>query len=326
MTTPLMLTFACAPYDRMQPLFDGSVKIEGVEIRPIPIGQPVEIFGPMLARDAFDIAEMSFTHCFVLYANGRARFRTLPVFPSRMFRHGFIFVNRHAGINAPADLAGKRIGVQGFQMTAAVWIRGLLREDYDVSFADVKWYEGGVNEAALAGTESTSMHPPGLRVRSAPPDQTLSAMLAAGEIDALIGATIPESLYTSDRVARLFPQTHDVERAYFERTSIFPIMHGLVVRSSLLAEHPWLGPAIVRACEEAKAKALSAVRFSGSLRYMLPWLRESIEEIDQVFDGDPWVYGIQKNRAALTAFNRYLVDDGFLSEMLALETLFVKGS
>ena len=110
----LILTFACAPYDRVQPLFDGTVKIEGVEIRPVPISQPVEIFAPMLARDAFDIAEMSFTHCFVLAANGRARFGTLPVFPSRMFRHGFIFINREAGIRSPADLAGKRIGVQGF--------------------------------------------------------------------------------------------------------------------------------------------------------------------------------------------------------------------
>lgn len=310
----------------MQPLFDGSVTIEGVEIRPVPITQPVEIFGPMLAKDAFDIAEMSFTHCFVLVANGRARFGTLPVFPSRMFRHGFIFINRDVGIRAPADLAGKRIGVQGFQMTAAVWIRGLLREEYGVSFADVEWCEGGVNETVLAGTETTSMHPPGLRVRPAPEGETLSAMLGSGRIDAIIGATIPESLYTTDRVVRLFPQTHDLERAYFERTSVFPIMHGLVVRSALLAEHPWLGRAIVQGCEAAKAKALAAVRFTGSLRYMLPWLRESIEEIEHVFGGDPWAYGVEKNRAALMAFNRYLVEDGFLSEPLSLDTLFGDGS
>ena len=199
-------------------------------------------------------------------------------------------------------------------MTAAVWIRGMLRDEYNVSFREVEWCEGGVNETVLAGTETTSMHPPGVRVRSAPPGETLSAMLADRRIDAIIGATIPESLYTDDRVERLFPQTHDVERAYFERTSIFPIMHGLVVRSSLLQEHPWLGPAIVEGCEAAKA--LAAVHFSGSLRYMLSWLRESLEEIDRVFGGDPWAYGVENNRPALNAFNRYLVDDGFISEPL----------
>ncbi len=207
-------------------------------------------------------------------------------------------------------------------MTAAVWIRGLLRDDYGVSFADVEWCEGGVNEPILAGTETTSIHPPGLRVRPAPDETTLSTMLAAGQIDALIGATIPDSLYTSDQVARLFPHAHDTERAYFERTSIFPIMHGLVVRTPLLQEFPWLAPAIVRGCEEAKAKALKAVRFSGSLRYMLPWLQESIDEIDQVFNGDPWVYGVDHNRPALAAFNRYLVEDGFLAGQIPLDTVF----
>jgi 4,5-dihydroxyphthalate decarboxylase len=322
--SPLQLSFACAPYDRMLALFDGSVRIDGVELRPVPIAQPMEIFGPMLARDAFDIAEMSFTHCFVLRAQGRARFGTLPVFPSRMFRHGFIFINRGAGIRTPADLAGKRIGVQGFQMTAAVWIRGFLRDEYGVSFAEVEWCEGGVNETVLPGTATTSMHPPGLRVRPARAGETLSAMLADGRLDAIIGATIPESLYTDERVVRLFPNTHDVERAYFERTGIFPIMHGLVVRSELLRDHPWLGAAIVRGCEASKAKALDGVRFSGSLRYMLPWLRESLEEIDAVFGGDAWPYGVEPNQPTLAAFNRYLVADGFLPAPLPLESVFAE--
>ena len=318
---PIPLTFACAPYDRMQSLFDGTVGIEGAALQPLPIAQPMEIFSRMLANDAFDVAEMSLTHAFTLTANGSARFVTLPVFPSRMFRHGFIFVNRASGITTPAGLAGKRIGVQGFQMTAAVWIRGLLREDYGVSFADVEWFEGGVNEVTI-GTATTSMHPSGLRVREIPPDATLGAMLAAGEIDALIGAIIPDTLATSDRVARLFSGVHDLERDYFVRTSIFPIMHALVVRRELVREHPWLAAAIVRACEAAKAQALAGLRFSGALRYMLPWLRESLDEIDAVFGGDAWPYGVEENREALTAFGRYLVDDGFLTAPLALDTLF----
>lgn len=317
----LHLKFACAPYDRILALFDGRVKIGNVTLQPVPIEQPMEIFSRMLSKQEFDVSEMSLTHCFVLPALGKAPFANLPVFPSRMFRHGFIFVNVDSGIKTPADLEHKRIGVQGFQMTAAVWIRGLLREEYGLSFADVEWFEGGVNEAT-PGTDTTAMHPKGIRVHRIPQDKTLNAMLAAGEIDAVIGAIVPDALFQKDHVVRLIPNYHDVERAYFQRTGIFPIMHGLVIRSALIEQHPWLASSVVAACTEAKQRALEGLRFSGSLRYMLPWLRESVEEVDAVFDGDAWRYGVNENRAALTAFGRYLVEDGLLERQPDVDVLF----
>jgi 4,5-dihydroxyphthalate decarboxylase len=166
------------------------------------------------------------------------------------------------------------------------------------------------------------MHPPGLNVRAAPSGRSLSDLLATGEIDALIGAIVPDSLTESASVARMFPDFHALEREYFRTTGIFPIMHALVIRDEVAKAHPWLAARVVDACGAAKEKALAGLRFSGSLRYMLPWLRESVEEVNDVFGGDAWPYGVEGNRAALSAFNRYLCDDGYLSEPLDLDRLF----
>ena len=319
----LRLTFACGPYDRMQALYDGRATIDGVDLQPTQIGNPMEIFSRMLDADAFDVCEMSLTHCFVLRAKGSARFVTIPVFPSRMFRHSFIFVNSRAGITAPADLNEKRIGVQGYQMTAAVWIRGLLRASYGVQPQTIRWFEGGVNEKGVHGGSSTSMRPAdSLDIRHIGNERTLSDMLANGEIDALIGAIKPASFKTSPDVIRLFPNYHEIERRYFTSTGIHPIMHGLVVRKELCHEHPWLAERIFRACEASKQIALEQSRFTGALRFMLPWLIEDLEEIDEVFGDDPWPYGIERNRPALDAFNQYLVDDGFYPAPLPLEDVF----
>ena len=253
----LSLTFACGPYDRMHALYDGSVQVEGVDLRCLPIGQPMEVFSRMLKNEDFDVAEMSLTHCFTLRASGKARFVTLPVFPSRMFRHGFIFINAKAGIRSPKDLEGKRIGVQGYQMTAAVWIRGMLHAEYGVSFDKVRWLEGGVNERGVPGGATTSMRPGGKRLDIGPiaPDRTLGEMLATGEIDALIGAVRPDTLDTSPDVARLFPDYHPLEVEYFRRTGIFPAMHALVIREELYRQHRWLGTSLYKAVPLVAGKA-----------------------------------------------------------------------
>ena len=318
----LRLSFCSGPYDRMSAIFDGTVAIEDVELRALAVQQPMEIFSRMLRNDEFDVSEMSLAHCFFLRQRGLARFVSVPIFPSKMFRHSFIFVNRNA-VTTPADLKGKRIGVQGFQMTAAVWIRGLLREDYGVSLDDVQWVEGGVNEKGVAGGDATSFHPPGLNITSAGTDRTLGDMLARGEIDALIGAITPASLYTSPDVARLFPNYHEVERAYFETTGIFPIMHALVIRTKLYEEHRWIADRVYQACERSKRIALEKMSFSGALQFMLPWLGEHLEEIRTLFGGDPWAYGIEANRKALESFSRYLVDDGLLKAPMAPGEVFV---
>ncbi|MGE0034064.1 MAG: ABC transporter substrate-binding protein [Xanthobacteraceae bacterium] len=318
----LKLSFCAGPYDRMAAIFDGTVTIEGVELTALSVQQPMEIFARMLRNDEFDISEMSLAHCFFLRQRGLARFVTVPVFPSKMFRHSFIYVNRHT-VRSPTDLRAKRIGVQGYQMTAAVWIRGLLRDHYRVPLGDVQWVEGGVNEKGVAGGDATSFHPPGLKITSAGADSILSDMLARGEIDALIGAITPASLRTSPDVVRLFPNYHEVERAYFERTGIFPIMHALVIRDELHREHRWLANNVYQAAERSKQIALERMRFSGALQFMLPWLGESLEEIQTVFGGDPWAYGIESNSHALETFGRYLLQDGLMQAPIALDEVFV---
>ncbi len=318
------LTFACGPYDRMNALYNGTIRIEGVDLQPLPLQHPMEIFSRMLDDDAFDIAEMSLAHCFALRAASTARFVTVPVFPSRVFRHGYIFVNTEAGIASPRDLAGKRIGVQGYQMTAAVWIRGILRHDYEVDLSGVRWFEGGVNEKGVFGGDATRMRPAGaLDIRHVGNERNLSDLLAEGEIDALIGAIRPASLRTSPHVARLFPDYHDVERRYYTATNIHPIMHGLVIRTELHEAYPWLAQRVYEACEASKQFSLEQTRFTGALRFMLPWLVEDLEEIEDVFGPDPWPYGISANKATLDAFNQYLVDDGFYPAPLDLADVFV---
>lgn len=312
------------PYDRMAALLDGTVPISGVNLTVLPVQNPMEAFSRMLRNDEFDICEMSFTHCYVLRQKGVARFVTLPVFPSRMFRHSSIFVNRNA-VKTPKDLAGKHIGVQGYQMTAAVWIRGLLRHEYGVSLDDVKWIEGGVNEKGVAGGETTSIRPIGnAAIAHAGNEKVLSDMLAEGEIDALIGAITPNSMRTSANVARLFPNYHEVERDYFLKTGIFPIMHALVIREEVYRANRWVGNNIYKACEEAKRIALARARFSGSLQFMLPWLAEHLEEVDRVFGGDAWTYGVERNRKALDMFGRYLLEDGLLQAAMKPEDVFIR--
>ena len=308
----------------MAGIFDGSVPVEGADVRAIPIVQPMEVFSRMLERDEFDVAEMSLTHCYALTVNRTARFVVLPVFPSRMFRHGFVFVNAASGIREPRDLACKRIGVQGYQMTAAVWIRGFLREDYDVDFGAAEWFEGGVNERGVPGGSATSLRPAGgARIGPAGAGSTLSELLATGELDALIGAVKPSSYRLNGPVTRLFPNYPEIERQTFLATGVHPIMHALVMRRELYEREPWLAASLYRACETAKQRALAAMRFTASLRYMLPWLIADLEEIDDVFGADPWPYGLEANRPTLEAFGRHMVADGFLDAPPALDDIFV---
>ena len=208
-------------------------------------------------------------------------------------------------------------------MTAAVWIRGHLRRDYGVDLDGVQWFEGGVNSPGVAGGDATSFRPArSLDIRSIGERETLSAMLESGAIDALIGADAPDSL-RGEEVVRLFPDFHAVERAYYQRSGIFPIMHALVVRKSLFRQHPWLADAMFRACNAAKAAAYAGARYTSALRFMLPWLFDHLAELEEVFGPDPWPYGLDSNRPTLTAFAQFLADDGFIETPPRLDETFV---
>jgi 4,5-dihydroxyphthalate decarboxylase len=320
----LTITFACLPYDRLLPILTGEVGVDGAKVVPIPVRWPVELFSRMIAKTEFDVAEMSITHAYVFAAERRAQFVALPIFPSRMFRHGFVFVHTDAGIRTPKDLEGRRIGMQSYQAAAPVWIRGILREEFGVDFRTVDWVMGPVNQRGLKGSEITAIEPKRpIAAERIGDDQMLSEMLANREVEALINPEIPRSLQTSGRVERLFSDYHARERDYFRRTGIFPIMHVMVMRRTRYEQHPWLASSIYKACETAKVMSLAQARFSGALSYMLPWMHEQLDEMDELFGDDPWPNGLTKNRSTLETFARMLVADGFLDTPPRIEDIFV---
>ncbi len=318
----LRLSMACGPYDRMEALRSGEVRPEGIDLTCLAIQSPPEIFARMIKTGSFDVSEMSSAHYLIMKARGDFPFLAIPVFPSRAFRHGFIFVNTGSGITAPGDLAGKRIGVQEYRQSAAVWIRGMLGEEYGVDLAGATWFEGGV-DAPRRIDPDMDLRPGGTAdIRVIASDRSLGGLLARGEIDALIGARRPRALGESAQVARLFPDYRAVERDYFARTGIFPIMHTLVIREDVHAANPWIAESLYQACVKSKTLAHERMRFSGAMRYMLPWLFDDIDEIDAVFGGDPFVYGLEPNRTTLETLLRYLREDAFIGDAPRLEDLF----
>jgi 4,5-dihydroxyphthalate decarboxylase len=318
----LPLTLACGPYDRTEALQNGVVQPEGIDLRYLPIQSPPELFARMVHKTSFDIAEMSLSLYFQLRSRGDFPFVALPVFPSRMFRHSYVFVNRDAGIDAPADLAGKRIGVQEYHQTAGVWIRGLLSGSYGVDFSGVSWFEGGVN-APRQPDPKIDLRPAGeLDITFIGSDNHLDEWLTSGRIDAYFGARAPRSFGTSDAIRRLFPDARAEERAWFQQTGVFPIMHTLVVREELLDQHPWVAESLFKAFEAAKRWCLEQMRFSGTSRYTLPWLHAALDEVDELFGGDPYPYGVEPNRTSLEMLAGFLAQQRFLPEAPSVDAMF----
>ena len=300
--------------------------IDAIDLTYVAIQSPPEIFAQLIKKNSFDISEMSASLYLTLKSRRQEKFPfiALPIFPLRMFRHGYIFVNRRSGVTAPKDLEGKRVGVPEYRQTAAVWIRGLLKNEYGVSIESFRWYEGGANRARPYDPDMDLRPLKETRVETLGEGKTLSRMLADGGIDALLGARRPDSLRTCADVVRLFPNYREVERDYYKRTGIFPIMHVLVIKESLYRDNPWIAESLYKACEESKNRCLEQMRFSGSLRYTLPWLFADLDEIDEVFDGDPWPYGIESNRRTLEMLVQYLVEQYFIEKSVALEEVFAE--
>ena len=319
---PLSLTFACGRYDRTEPLRTGDVKIEGIDLNYIPIDAPREIFD-RLARGEFDLSELSASEFVSMSGRGDCPFVALPVFPSRVFRHGFIFINKRAGIRLPKDLEGKRIGVPLYTQTAAIWIRGHLAHEWGVNLDTVRWVQGAVEKA---GTHGTPKAPPLLkpvRIEINKTGDSLGELLARGEIDALLGSRRPETLGHHPDVARLFPNYREVEREFYQRTKIFPIMHLVAIRREVYEKNPWIAAKLYRAFADAKNFALARMRFSGSQSYMLPWQFADVDEIDEVFGADPWPYGVAANRPTLDPLIQYMLEQHFISQPIAPTELFL---
>jgi 4,5-dihydroxyphthalate decarboxylase len=319
----LQLTFACCRYDRMEAIREGIVRPEGVDLTCLTLKSGRDVFDRMVGGSEFDVAELSASEFISLNGQGDRRFVALPVFPSRVFRHGYIFINTRAGIRTAKDLAGKRIGLPLYTQTAALWLRGHLAHQFGVDLSTIRWVQGAVEEGGTHGKP----HAPAL-LRPVMIEQNssglpLATLLARGEIDALIGSRKPESLGRDPSVGRLFPNYRALERELYEMHKIFPIMHLVAIRRELHERHRWLATSLYKAFVESKRRALARLRYAGSLAAMLPWLQSDIEEIDDVFGGDAWPYGIGPNRPTLEALVQYMTEQHFIPRIIPIEELFV---
>jgi hypothetical protein len=303
----LHLTFACGDYDRTRALEDGSVRPDGIDLTYLRL--PVEeTFFRMLRHREFDVAEMSLSTYVATLDQDPPPFVALPVFTSRMFRHGGIYLNANAGIGAPSDLRGKRVGSPEFQLTACVWIRGILAEHHGVPVDSVTYYTGGQE---TPGRIEKGKVDTGLDVRPIPAGATLAQMLAEREIDALYTPRVPSPFRDRDsRVARLFDDVVTVEKEYFTATGIFPIMHVVVIRRDVYERHPWVAQSLYKACRIARDDAYARVYDSSALRFMEPWLIQHLEESRQLLGQDYWSYGLAENEKNLDVFLRYHHEQG----------------
>lgn len=317
----LRLTFATAPYDRTLPLFDGRVRPEGIDLNVLLLRYE-DTFWRMLRHAEFDVSEMSLSSYMMSKELGPDMI-AIPVFLSRVFRHSSIYINTRAGISKAADLRGKKIGVPEYQMTAALWIRGILQDEYGVGPQDVLWFNGGLDEPGRIEKLKLNL-PKEIRLTSIPADKTLNNMLVAGELDAIITARAPSAFLKQDpAVARLFQDYKSEEIAYWKKTKIYPPMHCVAIRRDVYERNRWVAQSLFKAFVEAKQYSAVDFMFDGHLRYALPFLHAAVDEHRQIFgDNDPWAYGIAPNRHILETAARYSHEQGLTSRRYAIEELF----
>jgi 4,5-dihydroxyphthalate decarboxylase len=317
----LRLTLACWNYDRTRALADGTVKPDGIELTYLNL--PVEeTFFRMIRYQEFEIAEMSLSSYTVSLFQEDPPFIAIPVFPSRVFRHASIFVSTKSGVLEPKDLIGKRVGNPEYQLTAQVWIRGILSDEYGVAPASVEYWTGGVEEPGREEKIVLDL-PPEFKIRRIGPTQTLSQMLADGEIDALYAPRVPSTLVTRPKdVRRLFENYAEVERAYYLKTRIFPIMHAVVIRRDIYRAYPWVAQSLYKAFVQSQRFLYEDFQETAALKTMLPWLVAHVEELKRTMGRDWWPYGFESSKHVIETFLRYHHEQGLSKRRLRPEDLF----
>jgi len=300
---------------------DGRIKVDGIDLNYLNL--PVEeTFFRMARFKEFDIAEMSLSSYCVTLAKPERPFIAIPIFPSRFFRHSCIYVNAKSGIKEPKDLIGKKIASPEYQMTAPVWIRGILQDHYGVPIDAQPYLFGGEEEPGRIEKMSLKL-PPNIKVSPIEPHQTLTQMLYDGEIDALYTARMPSSFLKGDGVVkRLFENYQDVERQYYKDTSIFPIMHTVVIRREVYEANRWIAQSLTKAFIQAQQMTYEALNETAALKTMLPHLTAHVEEVKREFGDDWWPYGLEKNVKTLETFTRYHHEQGLSPKRLQVEELF----
>jgi 4,5-dihydroxyphthalate decarboxylase len=314
MAERLKLTVACGDYEIVRALKDGTVKADGLDLVMLTDMGPRERHWRMARKAEFDVCEANVGAYFMERDHG-APLTAIPVFLHRRFRHGFLFVNAAAGIRAPKDLIGKKVGGTNFQPASNIWMRGILEEDYALPHRQVTW--------VVERSEDVAFTPPkDLRIEMIAPGKALDVMLAEGEIPAMLSPELPRLFLAGDkRIVRLFPDYKEVELAYFRRTGIFPIMHVTTIKQEIVDKYPWVPTNLVKAFEQAKNIAYR--RIANPRMVPIAWVRTALEEQEAVLGPDPWAYGLTPaNRKNLETVLRYTFQQGMITRLPSLDSLF----
>jgi 4,5-dihydroxyphthalate decarboxylase len=316
----LTLSVAIGGYDRNQPLIGGAVRIDGVDPVYMTL-PPEEIFFRALRTEDFDICELSLSSFALKTAIGDNPYVGVPAFVSRAFRHTSIYV-RTDRITEPRDLVGRKIGVPEYQLTANVWARAILEDDYGVRPADICWIRAGIEQPHRPEKIRIQL-PAGVRLENGPEGKTISQLLQEGDIDGFI-APRPPKLPEREvaPIGWLFRDPTAAARDYYRRTGVFPIMHLVAVRRSLAERHPWLPAAVLKAFTESKARALADLADTSATKVMLPFVEEQLKAARELMGEDFWPYGVEPNRKTLEAFLHHHHAQGLSARLLQVEELF----
>jgi 4,5-dihydroxyphthalate decarboxylase len=318
------ITVATWDYDRVRPLADGRVGIEGCDVNFITM-RVEEILERAFFHGEFDVAEIGLSPQLIALSRGTARYVAIPAFLSRMFRHAAVYIRTDRGIETPADLRGKRIGVPEYQMSAALWVRGFLKDEFGIAAHDMEWVQAGLEQAGRRDKFPLNL-PDGFPL-SSESSGTLSYMLAEGALDAVVSARRPSCFVAGHaKVGRLFPDYRTAERDYFGRSGLFPIMHAVGIRRELAAQHPWLATSVYKAFVQAKRIADEDLAETTALKIGLPWVNAELDSTREIMGEDFWSYGIEPNRKVLAAMARYSFEQGLAVRLLAVEDMFAPGT
>jgi 4,5-dihydroxyphthalate decarboxylase len=318
MTKKLELTLACGNYDILRPLIDGSVSPDGIELNVLTGSDSATRHWRFLRNREYDVAECS-ASTYIISRDQGEPFRALPIFPHRRFRHGFAYINVNKGIKKPTDLIGKKVGVKFYQVTAVLWLRGILEHEYGVPHKSIEWF-------AELDEDMPFNPPPDLKFTKLPDDKSVEKMLAEGELDALLHPDIIDPIVDGDpRVGLLFPNPKAEEEAYYKKTGIFPIMHVLGIKEEVVEKHPWVVPNLYKAFDEAKAMTMKRLRNPRIVP--LAWYQEAWNEQAALLGPDPWEYGLSpQNRKNFETLVDYSHEQGLIKRNIPVDELFLEVS
>jgi 4,5-dihydroxyphthalate decarboxylase len=345
----IAISMASGAYDRIRAIRDGAVKVEGCAVT-YHVVEPNQLFVRNLKNQEFDVSEMSFSTYIALHDQGRAHYTAIPVFLSRAFRHSAIFVRTGSGIGSTADLKGKRVGTPEYFTTMVVWLRGILSDECGITPSDLRWRLGPLEQPvrqapdpsqAQRVTFVTQQSPRGqqpipvgrgekdVEIETIPVGKSLAGMLAAGELDAVFSARPPSCFLQTgggkEGVVRLFPDYRAAEQAYYRKTGIYPLMHAVGIRNSLVEQHPWIARNLFNAFARAKDIAVADFEKLSAFALTLPWIEAEYRATQAVLGEDIWPYGVEANRKAIDTLCRYLHEQGFTRRRMSVDELFVPG-